>query len=157
RLSGVTIGPGKPRYRHEPTEAQVPAPLLIQGQPRDSCPTGARSIPPGPGGARATPGRLHWGPARAKEFVAGKNVRIFILPGTPAGYDGSATAKRLPAAAGRPPCGPILIKAVPIRVIPSAPGAAMKLSLRSEEAGICRIQTEGEIRLSEQPRDPRQV
>jgi anti-anti-sigma factor len=33
----------------------------------------------------------------------------------------------------------------------------MKLRLRSEEAEICRIQTEGEIRFSEQPRDPRQV
>jgi anti-anti-sigma factor len=33
----------------------------------------------------------------------------------------------------------------------------MKLSLRSEEGGICRLQTEGEIRFSEQPRDPRQV
>ena len=33
----------------------------------------------------------------------------------------------------------------------------MKLSLRSEEAGICRIQTEGEIRFSEQSRDPDQV
>src|SRR5262249_9775030 len=43
------------------------------------------------------------------------------------------------------------------RIVLNAPGAAMKLSLRSEEAGLCRIQTEGEIRLSEQPRDPRQV
>jgi anti-anti-sigma factor len=30
----------------------------------------------------------------------------------------------------------------------------MKLSLRSEEEGLCRVQTDGEIRLSEQPRDP---
>ncbi|MGP0066128.1 MAG: STAS domain-containing protein [Isosphaeraceae bacterium] len=30
----------------------------------------------------------------------------------------------------------------------------MKLSLISEEAGVCRLQTEGEIRLSEQARDP---
>jgi anti-anti-sigma factor len=30
----------------------------------------------------------------------------------------------------------------------------MKLSLISDEAGLCRLQTEGEIRLSEQPRDP---
>jgi anti-anti-sigma factor len=36
----------------------------------------------------------------------------------------------------------------------SALGAAMKLSLRSEEAGVCRVQTEGEIRLSSMPRDP---
>jgi anti-anti-sigma factor len=33
----------------------------------------------------------------------------------------------------------------------------MKLSLRSEEGGICRIQTEGEIRFGEQTRDPHQV
>jgi anti-anti-sigma factor len=33
----------------------------------------------------------------------------------------------------------------------------MKLSLRSEEAGVCRMQTEGEIRLGQQPRDPYQV
>ncbi len=42
----------------------------------------------------------------------------------------------------------------PIRTNPSAPGASMKLSLISEEAGVCRLQTEGEIRLSEQARDP---
>jgi anti-anti-sigma factor len=33
----------------------------------------------------------------------------------------------------------------------------MKLSLRSEEAGCFRLQTEGEIRLSQQPRDPQLV
>ncbi len=30
----------------------------------------------------------------------------------------------------------------------------MKLSLRSEEAEVCRIQTEGDIRFGERPRDP---
>jgi anti-anti-sigma factor len=29
----------------------------------------------------------------------------------------------------------------------------MKLNLRSDEAGVCRLQTEGEIRLSDQSRD----
>jgi anti-anti-sigma factor len=33
----------------------------------------------------------------------------------------------------------------------------MKLNLRSEEGGICRVQTEGDIRFSEQPRDPHQL
>ena len=33
----------------------------------------------------------------------------------------------------------------------------MKLSLRSDEGDICRIQTEGEIRFSDQSRDPHQV
>jgi anti-anti-sigma factor len=49
------------------------------------------------------------------------------------------------------------LEADPILVIPSALGAAMKLSLRPEEAGFCRIQTDGEIRLSEQARDPQVV
>jgi anti-anti-sigma factor len=39
----------------------------------------------------------------------------------------------------------------------SPPGAAMKLSLRSDEAGFCRIQTDGEIRLSDQSNDTRLV
>jgi anti-anti-sigma factor len=46
---------------------------------------------------------------------------------------------------------------VPIRKRLSAPGAAMKLSLVSEEAGLCRLQTEGEIRLGEKPRDPQLI
>ena len=33
----------------------------------------------------------------------------------------------------------------------------MKLSLHSEDAKVCRLQTEGEIRLGQQPRDPHQV
>jgi anti-sigma B factor antagonist len=33
----------------------------------------------------------------------------------------------------------------------------MKLSLRSDEAGICRIQTDGEIRMSDQSNDSRLV
>ena len=36
----------------------------------------------------------------------------------------------------------------------SASGASMKLTLRSEDTKFCRIQSEGEIRLSDQPRDP---
>jgi len=39
----------------------------------------------------------------------------------------------------------------------SPPGAAMKLNLRSDEAGFCRIQTDGEIRLSDQSGDTRLV
>ena len=41
-----------------------------------------------------------------------------------------------------------------VRINHSAPGTAMKLNLISEEAGVSRLQTEGEIRLSEQPMDP---
>jgi anti-anti-sigma factor len=39
----------------------------------------------------------------------------------------------------------------------SAPGAVMKLKLRSDEAGFCRIQTDGEIRLSDLSGDTRLV
>jgi anti-anti-sigma factor len=33
----------------------------------------------------------------------------------------------------------------------------MKLNLRSDEGKVCQLQTEGDIRLSEQPRDPHQL